>query len=562
MVGRAARGVTVATYHGAAMRLAGISIRDMAEYHNKDSIDFDRIIKGAVKLLKGEKDISGIEPDEVRDRLLAGYSHILVDEYQDIDQDQYDLVSAIAGRSLEEEDGRLAILAVGDDDQNIYTFRGANVSFIRRFQEDYRTKIIFLVENYRSSRHIIAASNVLIRNNRDRMKGAHPICINREREPNLPGGRWEQLDPVSEGRVQIVSVKNRLHQAAYVKSEIDRIMSLDPNVKWSDFAILSRTKAPLAAVRSVLENAGYPLKSTLDEGLPLHRVREIRLALEWLMLKEKENSRASDLQTGLSEARGARESNIWWQLIDVFLESYREETADSILPAGRMIDRLYEFVAEQRREKVVGQGIFMSTIHSAKGTEFPHVFVLDSDWRRPMSNSQWEEERRVMYVGMTRAEETLHMLKIQGETNPFLKEIRGDFVIPLPYREMAEVSDQTDKIYELLGLNQIYLDYAGNFPQTHPIHGHLAGLKTGQSVFFCQNNSKIEIHDCGGNCLARLSNEGTNKWRERLDHILEVRVVAMLRRNRDDPDENFRKKIKADYWELPVIEVVYPARGG
>ena len=179
-----------------------------------------------------------------------------------------------------------------------------------------------------------------------------------------------------------------------------------------------------------------------------------------------------------------------------------------------------------------------------------------------MSDAQWEEERRVMYVGMTRAEETLRLLKIQGETNPFLKEIKGDFAIPLTYREMVEASDQTDKIYELLGLNQIYLDYAGNFPQTHPIHVHLAELRTGQCVSFCRNNSKIEIHDCNGHCLARLSNEGTNKWRERLGHILEVRVVAMLRRNRDDPDENFRKKIRANNWELPVLEVVYPARGG
>ena len=425
LVGRAAKGVTVATYHGAAMRLAGISIRDMAESHHKDGIDFDRIIKEAVKLLTGQKDISGIEPDEVRDRLLAGYSHILVDEYQDIDQDQYDLVSAIAGRALAEEDGRLTIMAVGDDDQNIYTFRGANVGFIRRFQEDYRTKIIYLVENYRSSRHIIAASNALIRNNRDRMKGAHPICINRERQPNLPGGRWQQLDPVSQGRVQIVAVKDRLHQASYIKGEIDRIMSLDANVTWPDFAILSRTKAPLAAVRSVMENAGYPLKSTLDEGLPLHRVREIQEALEWLMAKENENTRASDLQTGLNEIRGEKESNTWWQLIDLFLESYRDETADSILPVSRMIDRLYEFVAEQRREKVVGHGIFMSTIHSAKGTEFPHVFVLDSDWRQPVGEARWEEERRVMYVGMTRAEETLHLLKIQRETKSVSERNQG-----------------------------------------------------------------------------------------------------------------------------------------
>ena len=560
LVGRAAKGVTVATYHGAAMRLAGISIRDMAESHDKDSIDFDRIIKGAIKLLKGEKDTPGSEPDEVRDRLLAGYSHILVDEYQDIDEIQYDLVSAIAGRSLEEEDGRLTILAVGDDDQNIYTFRGANVRFIRQFQEDYSTKIIYLVENYRSSKHIIAASNALIRANRDRMKGTHPICINHEREPNLPGGRWEQIDPVSEGRVQIVSVKSLLHQAGHVKSEIDRIKNINPTLKWSDFAVLSRTKAPLAAVRSVLENAGYPLKTTLDKGLPLHRVREIRIALEWLMEKEKGNSRASDLQRGLSEIQGKRETNIWWQLIDMFLDAYREETADSMLPVSWAIDRLYEFVAEQRREKVVGQGIFMSTIHSAKGMEFPHVFVLDGDWSRPMGMAQWEEERRVMYVGMTRAEETLHLFRLPRRANPFLKEIKGDFVMPLTYRGIVEASNHGNKKYEMLGLNEIYLDYAGRFSQAHAIHGHLAELRAGQCVSFCQNNSKLEIHDSSGKCLARLSNEGANKWRERLDHILEVRVVAMLRRNRDDPDEDFQKRIRTDNWELPVLEVVRPAR--
>jgi ATP-dependent DNA helicase RecQ len=560
LVGRAAKGVTVATYHGAAMRLAGISIRDMAEFNHKDGIDFDRIIQDAVKLLTGDVDISGIEPDEMRDRLIAGYSHILVDEYQDIDQDQYDLVSAIAGRALAEEDGRLTIMAVGDDDQNIYTFRGANVGFIRRFQKDYRSRIIYLVENYRSSQHIIAASNALIRNNRDRMKGDHPICINRERKSNLPGGRWEQLDSVSQGRVQIVSVKNRLHQAGYIKAEIDRIKRLDATAAWPDFAILSRTKAPLAAVRSVLENAGYPLKSTLDQGLPLHRVREIQLSLAWLTATEKQTARASDLRTALNQIRGERESNIWWQLIDGFLESYRDETADSMLPVSRMIERLYEFVAEQRREKVVGQGIFMSTIHAAKGTEFAHVFVLDGDWRQPADRPRWEEERRIMYVGMTRAEETLCLLKIQGAANPFLKEIKGKFVIPLTYRETVAASDPAEKTYELLGLNEIYLDYAGRFPQSHPIHGRLAGLSAGQRVFFCRNNATIEVQDRAGSCLARLSSEGADKWRKRLANILEVRVAAVLRRSRDDPDENFQKKIKADNWELPVLEVVCQAK--
>ncbi len=194
----------------------------------------------------------GFEPDEVRDQLLGGYSHILVDEYQDIDQAQYDLVSAIAGRTLEDNDGRLSIMAVGDDDQNIYAFRGANVEFIRKFQEDYPAKVVYLVENYRSSKHIIDASNQLIRHNVDRMKIDHPIRINRERDPNLPGGRWELLDPVSKGRVQVIAVKNRYHQAECVKAELERLKGLSPGLAWDDCAILARSRKvsvarPLAA---------------------------------------------------------------------------------------------------------------------------------------------------------------------------------------------------------------------------------------------------------------------------------------------------------------------------
>ncbi len=560
LIGRAAKGITVATYHGAAMRLAGISVRDMAESNSKAGIDFEGIIRQAVQFLRGGQHIPGMEPDEMRDQLMSGYSHILVDEYQDIDQDQYELVSAIAGKSLEEENNRLTLLAVGDDDQNIYTFRGANVRFIRRFREDYNTEIIYLVENYRSGKHIIAAANRLIRNNRDRMKGSHPIRINRERVPNLPGGKWEQLDPVSRGRVQMVSVRTRIHQAHYIKSEIDRIRNLDPGAGWHDFAVLSRTRTPLAAVRSVLEKAAFPFRTTLDKGFPLHRVREVQTVLDWLMAKEKENGRASDLMARLKTHRGNRQPNIWWQLIDTFLEAWREETADSIQPITRVTDRLYEFVAEKRREKVLGEGIFMSTIHAAKGMEFPHVFVLDGDWRHPADSARWEEERRIMYVAMTRAEETLRLLKIQGKPNPFLKEINGNFVMPFTHGGMVEHSDDVDKRYEITGLNEIYLDYAGGFPQTHPIHSRLTALATGQRVNLVMKTERLEIRDHNGECVGRLSKEGAGRWRKCLENILEVRVVGMLQRNRDDPDAPFQKQIKADKWEVPVLEIISTAQ--
>ena len=130
----------------------------------------------------------------MRDRLLAGFQHILVDEYQDIDEPQYEMISAIAGRTLDDADQKLSILAVGDDDQNIYAFRGANVEFIRRFQQDYDAEVHYLVENYRSTRHIIEAANQLIAANADRMKTDHPIRIDRHREMLAPGGEFGRRD--------------------------------------------------------------------------------------------------------------------------------------------------------------------------------------------------------------------------------------------------------------------------------------------------------------------------------------------------------------------------------
>jgi ATP-dependent DNA helicase RecQ len=557
LVGKVANAVLVATYHGVAMRLAGISIRDMAAEHSKKNIEFDRIIKDAIKLLKGEMDIPGTAPDEHRDRLLAGYSHILVDEYQDIDEDQYELVSAIAGRLETEEDNRLAIMAVGDDDQNIYTFRGANIRFIRQFQTDYSKEVVYLTENYRSSKNIILASNALIRANRDRMKVDHPISINHERQYNQPGGRWERLDPVSQGRVQIISIKNSIHQANYVKDEIDRLMALDPKLKWSDFAILSRTKSPLANVRSVLESSGYPIRTTLDRGLPFHRVREIQAVLEWLVAIEKENHRASDLLDKIKIIKRSKNINIWWQMVDLFFENYQDETSNSMLPVSRVIDRFYEFTAEQRREKILGQGIFLSTIHSSKGMEFPHVFILDGDWSRPSGKSEWEEERRVMYVGMTRTEETLRIMKIPSRPNPFFSEIRGDSVASKTYAGNEIENELQDRCYELIGLSEIYMDYAGCFYRNNRIHKHLCCLEAGHCVTFHQKDSSIEIHDSDGCCVAKLSNEGVNKWSKRLGRIQELRVIALLRRDRGDPNEDFINRIKADQWELPILEAVY-----
>ena len=184
------------------------------------------MLKQASALLRGE----GLPPDEVDDfrtRLLGGFRWILVDEYQDIGPDQYELISALAGRTLSDADDKLTIFAVGDDDQNIYSFNGSSVEFIRRFQTDYGPSPTYLTANYRSTGHIIEAANALINPARQRMKAGHPIHIDRPRQNDPPGGDWSLLDPVSRGQVQILPVgSGPISQAKGVVAELRRMPSL------------------------------------------------------------------------------------------------------------------------------------------------------------------------------------------------------------------------------------------------------------------------------------------------------------------------------------------------
>ncbi|MEE4238952.1 MAG: UvrD-helicase domain-containing protein, partial [Anderseniella sp.] len=203
LIGDDARGVTVLTCHAFAMRLVGASFAGRVDKVDGDT--FKEIMREAIALLRG----TGLPPeeaDEQRDRLLAGFRWILVDEYQDIGPEQYELISALSGRTLPDEDGKLTLFAVGDDDQNIYAFDGASVEFIRRFEADYNAKPAFLTENYRSTGHIIAAANLVIDSAANRMKAGHPISVDRARLKEPLGGTWQEIDPVSNGRVQILPV--------------------------------------------------------------------------------------------------------------------------------------------------------------------------------------------------------------------------------------------------------------------------------------------------------------------------------------------------------------------
>jgi ATP-dependent DNA helicase RecQ len=563
LIGSDAIGVTVLTYHGLAMRLTGTSFADRLAREGDEGIDFDALIDQAIRLLKGEEALPGLVQDELRDRLLAGYQHILVDEYQDIDQRQYDLVSAIAGRTLEDEDAKLTIMAVGDDDQNIYTFRGANVAFIRQFEQDYQARFHHLVENFRSTANIIAAGNAHIFENRDRMKIEYPIRINKGRERLVPGGDWTHLDPFAKGRVQILQVGDRNAQAKAVVAQLEKLKKCNPALSWSDCAVLSRTHEDLAKIRAALEFAEIPVAyARQDLSLPIGRVREIHQFFETLEPLRHDLKRATELESLLVDAAGTTvpAKHPWWGLLLNCLQAWHVETGNSELPVQQAIEYLWESLVEQKRDRFMGRGVYLSTVHFAKGTEFDHVFVADGGWT-PRKGEE-EEERRVYYVAMTRAKQTLSLFRRADEENPFCDTLQGklsgDQLVTLAPGEKAIPDAVLQRRYDIVGLKDVFIDFAGRTAASAPVHKHLQGICVGDPLEFKETGEKLEVCDSAGHPVAILSKGAKDKWVKILSQVESLKVLAMIERQVDDSkDPEYQKLLKAGRWEVPVLEVVW-----
>ena len=169
LIGSDARGVYVMTCHALAMRILGISFAQAAA--NPSDETFDNILRDATRLLTSDDASAHV----TREQMLGRLNWILVDEYQDIGEPEYELIAALAGKTLAEDDARLNLFAVGDDDQNIYGWKGASVRFIRRFAQDYHAKEEYLVENYRSSGYIIDSANQCIEGAAERLKRDHRL---------------------------------------------------------------------------------------------------------------------------------------------------------------------------------------------------------------------------------------------------------------------------------------------------------------------------------------------------------------------------------------------------
>ncbi len=554
MVGRDMAGVTTLTFHGLALRLNGRSLVRPAGEPARADIDFSTVIKDAIALLRGERDVIGFADGQAREVLISRFSHILVDEYQDIDEEQYELVSLLAGRTLTEKDEKLSILAVGDDDQNIYRFRGANVDFIRRFKADYTADVHYLTENYRSTANIIMAANALIVHNKDRMKREHPIEVNRARKTLPPGGNWQLSDPTGQGKVQLFQVKDSAAQALVLCEELQRLQSLSSDFDLNSCAVLAREWQELDSVRGVLEEAGMSVSLNWGRSAfpGLSRIRENAGLLTFLHDYGHEQITARTLLDLLPEAG---EGNIWQLNLRSLLQEWLEETGNAPQPVGRVEHYLYESLADQHRGRNLENGIFLSTVHSIKGLEFDHVFVLDGNWQKKDAR-ELEEERRLYYVAMSRARETLQLFAIDDSANPHIQLLEGDFlrlrksVIP-SQKQLRPVSH-----YELLGMKDLFIDFAAMRKEDHPTNRALAGLSTGSCLRLSRENNSLLLVDHDGIPVARLSKAARERWQDHMDSIRELTVLALARRHKTDiTDQEYQARCQCDSWEVPVVEL-------
>lgn len=453
-----------------------------------NAIDFDDIINYTIKILMENPDILEYYSNK--------FQYVLVDEYQDTNKAQFTLVTMLASKN-----GNITV--VGDNDQGIYSFRGADISNILNFERDFPgTKIIKLEQNYRCTGNILKAANSVIKNNEVKYK--KQLWTENE-VGNLP---------------KVYSADNEYDEGTYIAQQIEHLRR-EEYYKYSDFAILYRMNTQSRAIEEILRRESIPYK--IIGGLKFYERKEIKDIISYLRLIQNSFDNLSLKRIINEPKRGIGKTSLdkieqmsdeigisMYEIIKdsdqyglnrVFLNSREfvncieelrakkddlklseliKETLkktgytkalenENTIEAENRIENLDEFLTvaiefeEESAENHLSdflEGITLSsdidnmeeteetvtlmTLHSAKGLEFPVVFLVGMEegifpgYKSISEPQELEEERRLCYVGITRAKENLYLTcskqrTIFGSTscNPvsrFLKEIPSDLL--------------------------------------------------------------------------------------------------------------------------------------
>jgi superfamily I DNA/RNA helicase len=395
----------------------------------RDLADFDDLIRLPVRLLRDDP--------AATERLRARWRRISVDEYQDVDQAQYDLLALLAG------DGA-RLTAIGDPDQAIYAFRGADVRFFLRFTDDFPgASVVTLGRNYRSSAAIVSAAAHAI--------APETLVAGRELTPMrhdleaVPVGVYGADDPDAEAAFIVGAIERLLGGSSFHALDSGRVTADGHGgIAFADIAVLYRTDAQAEMIMTALTRAGLPFqKRTHDRLAARPGVQEIAaelphhgsgpLAARVRAAAEAVAVRHAAANTGTAPVAAA---------------------AELLKPlAGRCGDDLDRFLTELALGAEVdaydprAEAVALLTLHAAKGLEFPVVFIAGCERDllpfRPVHGGREEreeretaEERRLFFVGLTRAQERLYVSYAARRTrqglaretgpSPFLTAVPGD----------------------------------------------------------------------------------------------------------------------------------------
>ncbi|MDN2578678.1 RecQ family ATP-dependent DNA helicase [Aquibium sp. ELW1220] len=541
LIGDDANAVTISTCHALAMRLVGASFAGAA---SETKHDFDGILLEAVRQLNGEG-LGRLEAEAQRETLIQGYRWMLVDEYQDIGPEEYALISAIAGRSLADRDARLSLFAVGDDDQNIYAFTGASIRFIRQFETDYSARPEFLVENYRSTGHIIAAANAAITPAADRMKAGHDILIDRRRGREPAGGDMASLDPVGQGRVQLLKVPpGDLAQAIAAVDELARLSRLDPEWAWSRTAIIARDWRRLAPVRAYAETLGIPVEMA-NESLPsIWRLREMQRFVDAL---RRDGGRLLGIRD-LVDVLNAIPSNRWTELIAEGIAALAKELASKTMPVPDLVEWFAEWAQDARGDQ---RGLLLSTAHRSKGLEFDDVVILNGGWDKASQGEDPDAPRRLFYVAMTRARRSLAILA--DGPHPIVRP-GGEHLLCRDAPPAAAGIALPTALYQVPNLRNVDLSWAGRRRAGHPSLAAISEAKAGDPLRIVPDGGAWMMQDAKGRALGRMA----RSWSPP-DGLAfrRAEIGVIVRWRKTDSADEFRTHLQRDVWEAVVPEIVF-----
>ena len=399
-----------------AALVAGVYREYQRKLKKNNAFDFDDLIMKTVELLRHDGELS--------DHLQEMYTHILVDEFQDTNYAQYTLTRLLAEKKRN-------ITVVGDFSQSIYSWRGADIRNLEKFQDDFqKSELFYLEQNYRSTPHILDFAYSIISKN-----SGHPIL-------KLFTKQKKGTD------VTIKEAQNEEDESLYVVSEIEKLQTEYP---YKDIAVLYRINAQSRALEEALLQ--YSIPYMLIGGVRFYERKEVKDILSYLRLvinpendvsqeriiklgKRKWSEFEKKLPQICEEAKDKSSSEV---MEDIFEETHylslyhvddpedysRLENIKELKSVALSFPRLEDFLeqvalveseySEGEKQKKGGEGVKLMTLHQAKGLEFPVVFLIGVEEgilphaRAINDYHQLEEERRLMYVGVTRAKERLYV---------------------------------------------------------------------------------------------------------------------------------------------------------